>query len=273
MSLIFALLIPAGVAAGILGLAMRLQRRALGIGRFINSLALLVFALAATPALLLRSRSPLFLLLAMALVAALLVVPRVSLRGTVLAGIATLMTFLVMMLLFLSREFQCDQTPDLGGLVEHSRLSLLVPVRHYILDAIRAADPWVAKLVYALISVLQYVLHGVFSFFLLVREKNPNDPFLLGRFEFFVFDRLHQVLFHAPPTDLEIYNPRARQFTTFWGPAYIDFGYFMIVYGFVFGVIVDYFRRRAERGVFLRSRSMCCCSCRFCWSPWVMGCK
>jgi hypothetical protein len=63
-----------------------------------------------------------------------------------------------------------------------------------------------------------------------------------------VFDRLHQVLFHAPRTDLEIYNPQTRLFSTFWGPAYIDFGYFMILFGFVFGMIVDYFRRRAERG-------------------------
>jgi hypothetical protein len=248
MSLIFALLIPAGVAAGILGLATLLQRRALGAGCSIGVSALLVFALAAIPALLMRSRSPLFLLLAMALVTALLAAPRLSWRGALLAGSATLTTFLVMMLLFLSREFQCDQIPDLGDLVEHSRLSLLVPVRSYVLDAIRAADPWLAKLIYALVSVVQYVLHGVFSFFRLVAEKNPNDPLLLGRFEFVVFDKLRQVLLHVPPPDLEIYNPRTRQFTTFWGPAYIDFGYFMIVYGFVFGLVVDFFRRRVERG-------------------------
>jgi hypothetical protein len=154
MSLIFALLIPAGVAAGILGLATLLQRRALGAGCSIGVSALLVFALAAIPALLMRSRSPLFLLLAMALVTALLAAPRLSWRGALLAGSATLTTFLVMMLLFLSREFQCDQIPDLGDLVEHSRLSLLVPVRSYVLDAIRAADPWLAKLIYALVSVV-----------------------------------------------------------------------------------------------------------------------
>ena len=38
-------------------------------------------------------------------------------------------------------------------------------------------------------------------------------------------------------------NPTSGLFSTFWGPAYIDFGYLMIIYGFFFGYITGCVRR------------------------------
>ena len=56
--------------------------------------------------------------------------------------------------------------------------------------------------------------------------------------------------FRTPSHKLEAANPRNGVFTTFWGPAYIDFGLLMVPYAFLLGIVIDYFRASRFDGRF-----------------------
>ena len=64
-----------------------------------------------------------------------------------------------------------------------------------------------------------------------------------------IIDPIQRMLFPGIKLpDLEVYNPVGNVFTTFWGPAYIDFGYLMVPFGFLFGLLVDLVKRQVDRG-------------------------
>ena len=72
---------------------------------------------------------------------------------------------------------------------------------------------------------------------------------LWGQYQFTLIGQAQRVMFGPRSvTDLEIYNPTAGLFSTFWGPAYIDFGYLMVAYGFAFGYVAGRVGRLVERG-------------------------
>jgi hypothetical protein len=89
----------------------------------------------------------------------------------------------------------------------------------------------------------------VFEFFYLVQAKSPDQGLLLGKYQFTLYGQAQKAIFGANSVpDLELLNPTTGLFSTFWGPAYLDFGYLMIVYGFAFGYVTGCVRRLVQRG-------------------------
>ena len=130
------------------------------------------------------------------------------------------------------------------------------------------------RFVYYVISVGQYFLHGFFEYFLMIKQKDPTDPALLGRYQFDIIDRIWTVIARAidlPVNSVERYDPRSGVFTTFWGAGFIDFGSFIILYGFVVGAIVDYFRVQVQRGDLFAFPLYVLLIVQVFMSPWING--
>ncbi len=134
-------------------------------------------------------------------------------------------------------------------LASTSDYTKLVPLGAGTLAKMKNLPDFGRYLLYYVTSLGQYVLHGVFEFFYLVQAKAPDQEFLWGRYQFTLYDQVQRALLgvRAVP-DLEAYNPTTGLFSTFWGPAYIDFGYLMVLYGFVFGYLTERVRMLVERG-------------------------
>jgi hypothetical protein len=153
------------------------------------------------------------------------------------------------MVLFLTRMqntgLQLNELILLHGFAEH------VPPTETAVAFIRDMPVFVSALAYYATTVGQYVLHGFFEFFVVLHQKSPNDPLLLGRYEFDLINRLGtawEARSGFPVTDINVYNPRSGLFSTFWGPAFIDFGMLMVPYAFLLGLVIDYFRVQVQRG-------------------------
>lgn len=244
-SAVFGLLSPSMLAAGILGTfcaakGKRTLRVVLAIGLFF---AYPLFSF------LNGGRSTLALVGSLGIIAFFLGSPRLT-RRQVLFIIATLLLFFALtMALFIPRllESGLDLTERIGV----SGYNQLVPLDDWVMIWARNANIWVSAVVLYVLSLGQYFLHAVFEFFALIREKNPSDPLLLGRYQFIIVDQFAKVIEHfigGGHVDLEIYNPRSGLYTTFWGPAFIDFKYLMPIYSWMFGVVVSYFQKRVSDG-------------------------
>lgn len=244
-SVAFGFLSPAMLAAGILGTfcaanGKRTLRVVLAIGLFL-----------AYPAFSFLSggRSTLALVGCLGIIAFFLGSPRLTRRHVIFVIAALFVGIALTMALFVPRLLESGL--DLTERVRISGYNQLVPLDDWVMIFARNANPWVSATMLYVLSLGQYFLHAVFEFFALMREKNPSDPFLLGRYQFIIADQFAKVIEHftgGRHVDLEIYNPRSALYTTFWGPAFIDFKYLMPIYSWVFGIVVSYFQKRVSDG-------------------------
>jgi oligosaccharide repeat unit polymerase len=235
---------PAIMAGGILALPLL----AGGRHRRTSVFALLLFCINPMLSFVYGGRSVLFLVAGLGVVTWLLVVPRISRRQIfAFAGLVTIV-FFVTMVLFVGRSVQLTGT-QVDYLASASDYTKLVPLSIDTIATMRDLPDLPRYLLYYAMSVGQYVIHGVFEFFYLVQAKSPDEPWMWGRYQFALYDQvLRQVPDSGAVADLENFNPTSGLFSTFWGPAYIDFGYLMIFYGFACGYAVGRVRRVLERG-------------------------
>jgi oligosaccharide repeat unit polymerase len=235
---------PAIVAGGVLALPL------LHDGRYtrISIAALLLFCVIPAFSFIYGGRSVLFMVVGLAAITWLLVVPVIS-RRQLLCGAGILAAaFLVTMYFFVSRSVEVVGA-HVDILAHESGYTKLVPLGVGTIATMRDLPDFGRYLLYYVMSVGQYYLHGVFEFFYLVRAKGPDEALLWGRYEFTLYDQaIRAIMGPGAVPDLETYNPTSGLFSTFWGPAYIDFGYFMVIYGFIFGYLTDRVRSLVARG-------------------------
>jgi hypothetical protein len=235
---------PAIVAGGILALA-RLRG---GRDRWISIAALALFCINPAFSFVYGGRSVLVLAFALVVIGWLLTVPTISRRQTLwFIGLLSVVFFLTMYL-FVARVVEAVgvRVDRLAGLSDYTKL---VPLGADTLATMRDLPDLGRFFLYYVTSVGQYVLHGVFEFFYLVQAKSPDQGLLWGKYQFTLYDQVRRAIWGPGSVpDLEAYNPTAGLFSTFWGPAYIDFGYLLVVYGFVFGYVTGSVRRLVERG-------------------------
>jgi hypothetical protein len=171
----------------------------------------------------------------------------VSIR-TILRMLALAMAvFAVTMYLFVSRSIDMVGA-QVDVLARQSHYMRLVPLNASSLIAMRDAPEFVRFFLYYLMSVGAYVIHGFFEFFYIVVAKDHDGGLLLGKYQFNLFELFEAVIKSSRPEDLEKYNPASGVFSTFWGPAYIDFGYLMVLYGLILGYLVSLVRGQVNRG-------------------------
>ncbi len=241
----FGLLSPAILAGGIFGVFCITN----GYRTRLVLLAVALLFLYPVFSFLVGGRSTLALVVCLSSIAFVLGSPRLT-RGHAFTAIAVLiMALIITLLLFVPRLLETG--PDLSERIRLSGFNQLVPLNDAALSIARNSNLWASAITLYLLSLGQYVVHGVFEFFALVRYKNPTDPMLFGRYQLIIFDQISKV-FHGfvagEGVDLEAFNPRSGVYTTFWGPAFIDFKYFMPLYSWTFGVVVSYFQKRVSDG-------------------------
>ena len=235
---------PAIVAGGITALVLFRSGR----HHWILVTALTLFCMNPVFSFVYGGRSVLFLVVGLAIITWLLTVPTVSRRHVLYVLGVLSVVFVITMFLFVSRAIETVgvQVDRLAGMSGYTKL---VPLDADTIATMRDLPNLGRYALYYVTSVGQYVLHGVFEFFYLVQAKSTEESLLWGKYQFTLFDQVQRaILGPGSVRDLEAYNPTSGLFSTFWGPAYIDFGYLMVVYGSVFGYVTGRIRRLVERG-------------------------
>lgn len=100
------------------------------------------------------------------------------------------------------------------------------------------------------LNVSQYFLHGVFEFFYLYDNFDWTYSHSWGSNTFFVaFKLAAQVFGEGLPTDYVMgLQPRPGVYTTFFGPIFVDFGWFGLIPIFFFGLISSAIWRSSLNG-------------------------
>jgi len=102
----------------------------------------------------------------------------------------------------------------------------------------------------AKINLAQYYTHGMFEFNYLY-EKH-DQPFRCGAYMFSIIPKLSNIIFRTK-FDLNAISssmPRKGVYTSFFGPLYVDFGWFGPVFMFLFGLFQSVVYNKIMRGNF-----------------------
>jgi len=106
---------------------------------------------------------------------------------------------------------------------------------------------------FSIVNATIYYLHGIIEFNYLF--ENFTSDHAMGQNTFFVFSKFASILFEVPfsQSEVESLAPRGGVFTSFFGPIYIDFGWFSLLFMFYLGWIIKYFyyKLRAVRFHFM----------------------
>ena len=96
----------------------------------------------------------------------------------------------------------------------------------------------------------QYYLHGVFEFGYLYNNYKKN--YWYGGYTFNIFAKFINIVFRTNINLKEIQQspPRTGVYTTFFGPIFIDFGWFSLVFIFFFGVFQKLIHNKILQGRF-----------------------
>lgn len=101
-----------------------------------------------------------------------------------------------------------------------------------------------------LVNFGQYYLHGVFEFGYLYNNYKENHWY--GGYTFNIFAKFINIIFRTDIDLKKIQNspPRTGIYTTFFGPIFIDFGWFAFVFMFLFGVFQKLIYNKVLQGRF-----------------------
>jgi hypothetical protein len=101
-----------------------------------------------------------------------------------------------------------------------------------------------------LINFVQYYLHGIYEFGYMY--DNHENSYNYGAYTFNVFAKFINIIFRTN-IDLEKIQkspPRTGIYTTFFGPIFMDFGWFSLVFMFFFGVFQKHTYNKVLNGRF-----------------------
>jgi hypothetical protein len=168
-----------------------------------------------------------------------------KLFGTVAAGAFAL--FIISTIVFVARAN--DMGMDIPYSARYSIFTQMVPTREDVLHALDTAPQNIKAVLFGMISLAQYLCHGVFEATYIVDYFNPSEHSNgLYTFEFAI--KAANLL---PVIDFQLdhlgrINPRQGAFATLFGVFYIDFGAYGIIACFIFGVLASLIRSRAVSG-------------------------
>lgn len=105
----------------------------------------------------------------------------------------------------------------------------------------------IGKTVLALLPLAQYYLHGLLEFQIL-SEQNDTQIFSYGALLFAPYVKALSIFGLASDPDMFALFPRVGVFTSFWGPLWVDFGWFSPLAMFIFGFISRRLGLGAQKG-------------------------
>lgn len=174
------------------------------------------------------------------------VTKRIKLHHMLLvAGVIFGVLFVMNLILFNRLEAMGLSYHDTARL---SGYTYFVPLTDGFLTFLDRSGETLSKTLFLVAHYAQYVLHGVFEFVFLFENYSGSHTF--GTYQFFyVFKALGNFLgIGLNIEDVLSGIPRVGVYETFWGSAYVDFGYFALPFGFLIGLIAGILWRKAYAG-------------------------
>lgn len=103
-------------------------------------------------------------------------------------------------------------------------------------------------ILYTMISLFHYFVHGVYQYFLLVDHFN-TDNIVFGALQYYPIMKFIGLLGADIMSMEQIVSllETPGVYTTFYGPVYVDFGYFGFIYMFVLGLAAQYCWKNAKK--------------------------
>jgi hypothetical protein len=211
-------------------------------------IASVLFMLPALDALLLLSRSQMLVAFSMMYFAASCVLyagrplPRQFILPVILGFVGL---SLVSIVAFAMRLNEMDM--DLTFSIMNSTYGYVITPSEFAARILSEGNSAIAGALAAILPLLQYYLHGLAEFGLL--WDRPDQQFFLYGAEHFTPYLKTLMLFGYTPNipPVEPYY-RTGVFTTFFGPLWVDFGWFGPPFMLLFGMACKYFARRAKAG-------------------------
>ncbi|MCO6359489.1 O-antigen polymerase [Roseivirga pacifica] len=101
---------------------------------------------------------------------------------------------------------------------------------------------------FSLITSSIYYVHGLFEFNYLYQNFNSEHAF--GGYTYFIVPKFLSIItgISYNQSSMEILAPRQGVFTSFFGPTYIDFGWFGLFYMLILGLFIKYLYFKVKVG-------------------------
>ncbi|HAS58980.1 MAG TPA: hypothetical protein DEQ87_12205 [Algoriphagus sp.] len=175
-----------------------------------------------------------------------------KIKITLLKGLGIVMVILSFMLMmnfiFVERTkiFAGENTYDL--VLNQSNINYTVTSSNSFKNTFSNLNPTTQSLVFTYLTTTQYFTHGMIEFSYLY--DNYKNDYALGSYTFAIYSRfLHKVTGrNFDSKNLEQLSPRPGVFNTFFGPIFIDFGWFSLLFMLLFGMIVKVIYNKAKSG-------------------------
>jgi hypothetical protein len=165
-------------------------------------------------------------------------------KKLIVLGIVLLVFFVYSMSLLTERLEIMGFTATVG-------LEYLESYHHVIVsDAIwdlAEGSGWLAAAAYTAVSLTHYVIHGYYQFFLLIQTFDTAN-LTWGATQFYPLFKFFGVLGFDTISAAQLFNivEEPGVYSTFFGPVYMDFGYWGFLYCFLLGVICQLSWRKAQ---------------------------
>lgn len=160
-------------------------------------------------------------------------------RGFVFTFLAIIMCLIATkMFLERTKEFAITDKTAINHILTNAGYNFTIKPNKAYRDAVIKTDTELLKLgKLAKVNIAQYYTHGIFEFNYLY--ENHDKPFRAGAYMFSIVPKLSNTLFKTEFNLKEISNSMSRTgvYTSFFGPLYIDFGWFGPVFMFFFGLL------------------------------------
>lgn len=155
---------------------------------------------------------------------------------------------LIMNYIYVERTklFAGENTYDI--VLYQSNINYTVTSNNAFKNSFKTLSPTTQSLAFTYITTTQYFTHGMIEFSYLYENYKSN--YAMGSYTFAIFSRfLHKIIGSNLDTNkLEQLSPRPGVFNTFFGPIFIDFGWFSLIFMLLFGMIVKVIYNKAKSG-------------------------
>ncbi len=164
---------------------------------------------------------------------------RITYGRLIILGIALFFLMIWSVNLFLERTKDFAKTDKIAveHILERSGYNFTIEPTDEAKRSILSADSKTERAYrLGMINFGQYYLHGLFEFGYLFNNYEKNNWY--GGYTFNIVPKFSNIIFRTDFDLKEIQNspPRTGVYTTFFGPIFIDFGWFSLIFMFFFGV-------------------------------------
>lgn len=197
-------------------------------------------------AMLVGSRSTIFMQVGMLAIARILIIPRFPWRAILTALTLFLVLAHIAGYIFILRTQEFGLSID--GVSRLSAFTHLIPATDeyfYMMDNLES--PW-REILFIDVTMCQYFLHGVPEFSYLVEHYVHGDNW--GAYTFTALVRIYSTLagIGFDGEAMGTITPRFGIYTTLLGPLYVDFGPLIPIVAIIIGGFVSWVRRRVLEG-------------------------